>query len=775
MKQFYATAVTILLVANITFAVVITPTIADVSSENPIGIDRDANRTIDSSGLTGDGSAGSTHSNYGEGTMWTTVGNLGPGTDYDPYITFDLGGTCDVTKMRIWNFNYAGYTEMDVATLEVFTGETLGSMTSRGVFALTVATGANDYTGQDFVVTFTGVRYIKFDILTSHDGAIFGPTETGSNGGADGRSLTGLSEVRFEAIVAPEENVEINQSDGTTLVYEGGAADSYDIRLGQQPIPGATIQIKAIPSDPQIKLNAAAAGVAVDVSFDDQDWDTWKTITVAAKDDNLTDPNHISSISHIVTSDVDPAFDNYPIDDISVAIVENDTCGSDGYSKMDFNEDCHVNLEDVSMFAGQWLDTTVPNMPGSVNWHMEWFRDIKFYPFICWNPSVLRGGEISWSRSTQVSKEEYDLLYTQFDPTDFDADEWVSMAKAAGMKTFSFVAKHHDGFCMWDTQYTDYNVMNTPFGRDVVRELADACERQNFTFSLYYSICDWYQPDHTPYSYGGPGYELPPGQDPNFASYVTYMKNQLEELLTNYGPVGLLWYDGNWYSTWTEELGDDLEAYTRTLQPGIVMNNRVGGSIGSVHFDDNGDYDTPEQFIGEFNMDRPWETCYPLGDQWSFKPDDNLKPLKTVLHYLINIVGRDGNFLFDIAPMADGTIEPRRIPRFMEIGHWLKHNGESIYATRGGPYKPGAWGVSTRKDDRIYLHIINWNSDPVVLPALDKTITNSYLLTGGEVSVIQTAGDVTIDVPEYYRRDIDTIVVLELEGPAIEIDPIDTF
>ncbi len=174
-------------------------------------------------------------------------------------------------------------------------------------------------------------------------------------------------------------------------------------------------------------------------------------------------------------------------------------------------------------------------------------------------------------------------------------------------------------------------------------------------------------------------------------------------------------------------------------------------------------------------MDRPWETCYPLGYQWSFKPNDTLKSLKTVLHYLIHIVGRDGNFLFDIAPMADGTIEPRRIPRFMEIGHWLKHNGESIYSTRGGPYKPGTWGVSTRKDNRIYVHIVDWSSDPLVLPALGKTIISSWVLTGGEVSVVQTAGDVTIDVPDYYRKDIDTIIVLELDGPAIEIDPIDTF
>jgi len=747
--------------------VLVTPTVADFSSQNPVGLDRDADHTVDGSGLSGPGSAGDTHSNNGESTMWTSQGSYG--SDYDPYITFDLGSTCDVSVMRIWNFNYAGFTEMDVANMEVFAGPTLASMTSRGVFALTEAPGTNDYTGEDFAVNFAGVRYIKFDILTSHDGAVF--EGTGTQGGADGRSLTGLSEVRFEV----PERVDVNESDGTTVVYEGGAGDSYNIVLLQQPTSGATVQIKAVPSDAQIKLNGAAAGIAVDISFTDQNWDSPQTITVEAKNDNLTDPNHTSSISHIATSAQDPAFNNYPVGDISVAIIEDDTCGNWGYSKMDFNEDCYVDLKDLAMFAGQWLDSTIPGMPGSVNRHMEWWRQARYYSFICWNPSSITGTEISWSRNVQVPKDDYDLLYTQFNPTEFDADEWVSMAKAVGMKTFVFVAKHHDGFCMWDTQYTDYNVMNTPFGRDVVRELADACKRQNFTFSLYYSICDWYQPDWTPYSHGGPGYELPPGQNPNFASYVTYMKNQMQELLTNYGPIGLIWYDGHWDSTWTEELGDDLEAYTRSVQPDIVINNRVGGSIGSPYFDDNGDYDTPEQFIGQFNMDRPWETCYPLGDQWSWKPNDNLKSLKTILHYLVKIVGGDGNFLFDIAPMPDGRIEPRRVVRFMEIGHWLKHNGESIYATRGGPYKPGSWGVSTRKDNRVYVHILDWSQDPLVLPAIGKTIINSWVLTGGEVSVVQTQNDVTIDVAEYYRRDIDTIVVLKLDGSAIEIDPIDTF
>ena len=414
---------------------------------------------------------------------------------------------------------------------------------------------------------------------------------------------------------------------------------------------------------------------------------------------------------------------------------------------------------------------------------MEWFRDAKFYWFIHWNVSSLEGTEISWSRDQQVPKSRYDQLYKKFNPSEFDADEWVRIAKAAGFKTMVVVTKHHDGFCMWDTKQTEYDIMSTPFGRDVVKELADACKRQNFRLSIYYSVMDWYQPDWPHHFAGGPGYALPAGQKPDVGRYIGYMKNQIEELLTDYGPITLLWWDGTdgrmqFAPDWSGEQAADLETHTRSLQPAIVMNNRVGhwdghSLPGNWWVDEYGDYDSSEVGLSGFNLDTPWEYTFPLGTQWAWKPHDNYKSAKTLIQTMVNIAGRDGNLLLNTSPPPTGRFEDEVVKRLTDIGHWLKHNGESYYGTRGGPYKPGSWGASTRKGNRIYLHILNWGSGPLVLPAIDKEVTNSWVLTGGEVNVVQTEQIIVIDVPEYYRKDIDTIIVLELDGPAMEISPID--
>jgi alpha-L-fucosidase len=296
---------------------------------------------------------------------------------------------------------------------------------------------------------------------------------------------------------------------------------------------------------------------------------------------------------------------------------------------------------------------------------------------------------------------------------------------------------------------------------------------------------DFYHPDWPNYHSGGPGYSLPAGQKPDLNRYLKYMNNQIKELLGgDYGTISLLWWDGTdgrkqFAPYRTDEQSAELENLTRQLQPAIVMNNRVGHWDGhsikhNWWIDKFGDYDSSEMGLSHFNMETPWEYTFTLGDQWSWKPNDRYKSKKTMVHYLINIAGRDGNLLMNVSPPATGKFEDHVVQRLEEIGHWLKHNGESYYATRGGPYKPGKWGASTRKDNKIYLHILNWTGEKLVLPAIDKKITASSVLTGGEVNVTQTKDNVTIDVPSHYKRDIDTIVVLELDGQAMEIEPIDT-
>jgi alpha-L-fucosidase len=405
--------------------------------------------------------------------------------------------------------------------------------------------------------------------------------------------------------------------------------------------------------------------------------------------------------------------------------------------------------------------------------NLQWWREARFGLFIHWGPVSLKGTEIGWSRGAQVPTEEYDQLYKQFNPTEFDAEEWVRIAQDAGMRYLVITSKHHDGFCIWDTQFTDYNIMRTPFGRDVLKELAAACKEHGIALCTYHSICDWYHPD---YPLGSPGGKTPKPH-PNLDRYNQYLKNQLAELIQNYGPLGILWFDGEWEKPWTQERGIDLYRHVRSLQPSIIINNRVGvgragmeGSTAAGAF--AGDYDTPEQRIGKFQNDRPWESCITICRQWAWKPNDEMKSLEECIQTLVRVVGGDGNLLLNVGPMPDGRIEPRQAERLREMGAWLGKYGQSIYGTRGGPFKTTAWLASTYRDNVVYVHILGGPSDPLTLPALPKRVVDASLLTGGMVRVQQTPEALEIRVPSQNRRSIDTIVRLELDGPAGDIEPV---
>jgi len=403
---------------------------------------------------------------------------------------------------------------------------------------------------------------------------------------------------------------------------------------------------------------------------------------------------------------------------------------------------------------------------------LERWRQMRFGMFIHWGPVSLKGTEIGWSRGAQIPRAEYDSLYKRFNPEKFSAAEWVGLAKQAGMKYMVLTAKHHDGFCLWDSKVTDYDIMSTPFGRDVVRELAEECRRQGLMFCTYYSILDWYQPDYIPHSHGGPGYD--PNRTPDLERYVTYMKAQLRELIQGHGPLGILWFDGEWEKTWTPARGRDLYDYCRSLQDEMLVNNRVGrgkrGSDGSLL----GDYETPEQVIGAFSRDRPWETNMTICRQWAWKPGDEMKSLEQCLRTLVHVAGGDGNFLFNVGPMPDGRIEPRQTDRLREMGAWLGKYGTTIYGTRGGPFKPGKWGASTCKGNTIFVHIFRWPQEgKLLLPPIAAKVAGSSVLTGGNAAVSQTAAGVEIAIPQADRQAIDTIVALELDGPAFAVPPVD--
>lgn len=397
---------------------------------------------------------------------------------------------------------------------------------------------------------------------------------------------------------------------------------------------------------------------------------------------------------------------------------------------------------------------------------MLWWKNARFGLFIHWGPVSLKGTEISWSRggerrgqggTGEIPVEVYDNLYKEFNPVKFNAGEWVKIAKDAGMKYLVFTSKHHDGFSMFDSGLTDYKITNSPFKRDVVKELADACHRAGIRLGFYYSPVDWH---HTDY------------RTENHARYIQYMHGQIRELCSRYGQVDILWFDGlqvhpmsgsggettydpAWAKDWDSA---NLFREIRTLQPHIIINNRCGLK---------GDFDTPEQHIGFYQPDRSWESCITICKQWAWKPNDTMKSLKECIRTLVMCAGGDGNLLLNVGPMPDGEIEPRQVARLKEMGAWLKQYGRAIYSTRGGPFPPGEWGASTSRGATAYIHILNWKSDTVLLPPSSLKLVSHTVLTGGKAMVKQTAQGIEISVPAGERNEIDTIVELRFNRRLI--------
>jgi alpha-L-fucosidase len=398
-----------------------------------------------------------------------------------------------------------------------------------------------------------------------------------------------------------------------------------------------------------------------------------------------------------------------------------------------------------------------PALPTAIaNWRAK-----RFGMFIHWGPVSLTGKEIGWSRGKETPIEKYDNLYKEFNPTKFNADEWVTIAKAAGMRYIVLTTKHHDGFCLWDTKLTDYNIMNTPFKRDVVKELAEACKKQGIEFGAYYSTCDWYHPDFPLTSPGGKVRR----EKSDIDSYNKYLLGQIEELITKYGPLITIWND---VPQEFKGRGVPTINLVRKLQPDILINNRTG---------DGGDYDTPEQKIGGFNMERPWESCMTVSahNAWAWGgSNDGVKSLEACLRMLILGNGGDGNILLNVGPTPEGIIAPEQANRLKDVGDWLAKYGESLMETRGGPYKPTTDFACTRKDKTIYLHFLKRSGDVIKLPSLPAKIVSAKLLTGGEVKTTQTGTELSLTLAPKDPKEIDTIVELTLDGSAMDIAPIHT-
>jgi alpha-L-fucosidase len=405
---------------------------------------------------------------------------------------------------------------------------------------------------------------------------------------------------------------------------------------------------------------------------------------------------------------------------------------------------------------------------------MEWWRKARYGMFIHWNPSSLSASEISWSKQfyednvenqidnprpdpgfygmkehnewlswflPPVPKTVYDNLYKSFYPAMFDAEEIVKTAKNAGMKYIIMVSKHHDGFCMWDSEFTDYDIMSTPFNRDILGEMAIATRKAGLKFGIYYSQRDWHHPDYTPET---------------MSKYNTYMKNQLRELLTKYGEISVLFFDAGEWKTWELWEGDQLFKMAYELQPNIIINDRCGVP---------GDYSSPEQKIGLFNNQRNWESCMTFTGFWSWHGFQTpVIPYENCLKNLIRCAGGDGNLLMNIGPMPTGQIDPREVDRLNKTGNWLKKYGESIYNTNGGPFLPDSGFVCTYRDNEIFLFVFKRNSKQLILPVLEHKIVKAELLDAREIAFIQTNTYVTINMLDENIESFVSVVKLTLEN-----------
>jgi len=425
------------------------------------------------------------------------------------------------------------------------------------------------------------------------------------------------------------------------------------------------------------------------------------------------------------------------------------------------------------------------------NARMKWFREARFGMFIHWGLYSQAAGE--WNGKTtsgagewimndmQIHPTDYAKLVPQFNPVKFNADEWVRIAKNAGMKYICITTKHHDGFAIYPSGLTDWCIKSTPFKRDPLKELAAACKKEGVKLCFYHSIMDWHHPEYAPRK---PWYD---GTDntPDFEKYDAFLKGELKELLTNYGPIGLLWFDGNWESTWNYERGLDLYQYVRSLQPNIIVNNRVGrdrkGNSGTTDGRERvGDYGTPEQFIpaNGYGPGVDWETCMTMNDTWGYKKSDHdWKSTQTLVRNLIDCASKGGNYLLNVGPTGEGLIPDASIERLKEIGDWMKVNGKAIYATTAGPFsRQLPWGRCTTKTSgkttTLYLHVFDWPTDgELLVPGMKNKVRSATLLADGKkLAAKNTEDGVTISVPASAPDAISSTIVLQFEG-APEVAP----
>ena len=410
--------------------------------------------------------------------------------------------------------------------------------------------------------------------------------------------------------------------------------------------------------------------------------------------------------------------------------------------------------------------------PAQHNARMHWWRQSRFGMFIHWGLYAQLagvydgkpvGGYGEWIMHTaKIPVAAYAANAKQFDPTQFNADTWVRIAKAAGMKYIVMTAKHHEGFAMYHSHVGTYNIYDaTPFKRDPIAEMAAACKKQGLKFGVYYSQnLDWHHPGG-----GTAGPPWDPAQVGNFADYVKNVAApQVRELLTQYHPA-VLWWDINGPFT-PDEVRELTAAFPQ--DPGLITNNRLGGGV-------PGDYQTPEQFIPANGYPgRDWETCMTINNTWGYKRDDtDFKSSTTLLRNLIDIASKGGNYLLNVGPDPTGVIPAPEVQRLEAIGSWLKINGEAIYGTTSSPFRHLPFdGRCTQKGNTLYLSVFSWPAHGLTLSGLRTPVREARALATGQKLTVTTSADGTLTIPQPNILDPNaTVIALRLSGPPVVIQP----
>lgn len=438
-------------------------------------------------------------------------------------------------------------------------------------------------------------------------------------------------------------------------------------------------------------------------------------------------------------------------------------------------------IQVAALIAVSVLNQVPTDTPAQHEARMHWWNNARFGMFIHWGLYSVPAGKWGngrnygeWLREeAHVPIGEYDKLIGQFNPVRFDANEWAKMAKDAGMKYVVITTKHHDGFNLFPSKYTDWSISNTPFKRDIMKELSTAVRRQGMTMGWYHSIMDWHHPDYLPRR----SWEVAdrPATGADMDRYVKYLHDEVTQLLTDYGPIGVMWFDGEWESTWNQRYGRDLYDLCRKLQPRVIVNNRV--SVGRSGGDEDlkaGDYGTPEQYIPATGLPgQDWETCMTMNNHWGYNGyDTDWKSSRVLIRNLVDIASKGGNYLLNVGPKADGTFPQEAIDRLRDIGKWMRVNGDSIYGTTASAFEGLPWGRSTTKTrgdkTTLYLQVFDWPKDgKLVVPGIGNAPIGAKIMGGGSVKVARNGSDLVVDVPAKAPDDMATVVALTVKGAPV--------